>query len=101
MMLTPGSERDSMWSMPGASVKKRSWREVMSFSTCSGGIPGKNVAGTHTVMSMDGNMSTGLLTRNDTPSTTMRRAQSTMKYGLRRGKAGTALTDSGELTVHL
>ena len=40
MILTPGSERDSICSMPGASVKKRSCRWVMSFSTCSGGMPG-------------------------------------------------------------
>ena len=39
MMLTPGSERDSMWSMPAPSVKKRSKRPVMSVSICSGGMP--------------------------------------------------------------
>src|SRR2546422_9826457 len=101
MMLTPGSERDSMWSMPGASVKKRSWREVMSFSTCSGGIPGKKVAVTTTVMSMEGNMSTGILARNDTPSTTMSSAQTMMKYGFRIENAAMALADSAELRFHL
>ena len=79
MMLTPGSERDSMWSMPGASVKKRSRRRVMSFSICSGGMPGKNVAVTTTVMSIEGNISTGILDRNETPSTTINRAQTTIK----------------------
>jgi hypothetical protein len=39
MRLTPGSERDSMCSMPLASVKNRSKRPVMEFSICSGGIP--------------------------------------------------------------
>src|SRR4051794_18992422 len=37
MMLTPGSERDSIWSMPLASVKKRSNRLVILVSICSGG----------------------------------------------------------------
>jgi hypothetical protein len=39
MMLTPGSERDSMCSMPAACVKKRSNRPVISVSICSGGMP--------------------------------------------------------------
>ena len=39
MMLTPASERDSMWSMPEPSVKNRSNRPVMSVSICSGGMP--------------------------------------------------------------
>jgi len=39
MMLTPGSERDSMCSMSLPSVKKRSKRVVMSRSISSGGIP--------------------------------------------------------------
>ncbi len=38
-MLTPSSERDSMWSMPLASVKKRSSGLVMSVSMSSGGMP--------------------------------------------------------------
>ena len=37
--LTPGSDRDSMCSMPAPSVKKRSNRLVISVSICSGGIP--------------------------------------------------------------
>jgi hypothetical protein len=40
MMLTPGSERDSMCSMPLPSVKKRSKRVVMLRSTSVGGMPG-------------------------------------------------------------
>ena len=40
MMLTPGSERDSMCSMSLPSVKKRSKRVVMSRSISSGGMPG-------------------------------------------------------------
>ena len=39
MMLTPVSERDSICSMPLPSVRNRSRRYVMLFSTCSGGIP--------------------------------------------------------------
>ncbi len=53
MRLTPGSERDSMWSMPLPSVKKRSKRPVMSVSICSGGMPEKNVATTTTGMLID------------------------------------------------
>ena len=39
MMLTPGSERDSICSMPLPRVKKRSKRLVISVSICSGGMP--------------------------------------------------------------
>ena len=39
MMLTPSSERDSMWSIPEARVKKRSRGLVMSVSISSGGMP--------------------------------------------------------------
>ncbi len=39
MTLTPGSERDSICSMPLPSVKKRSKRLVISVSICSGGMP--------------------------------------------------------------
>ncbi len=71
--LTPGSERDSMWSMPAASVKNRSNRPVISVSICSGGMPEKNVATTTTGMLMGGNKSTGMRTRVVTPTTqTMR-----------------------------
>ena len=37
--LTPGSDRDSMCSIPLPSVKNLSKRLVMSVSICSGGIP--------------------------------------------------------------
>ena len=39
MMLTPGSDRDSMCSMPLPEVKNRSNRPVISVSISSGGIP--------------------------------------------------------------
>ena len=39
MMLTPGSERDSIRSIPLPSVKNRSKRVVMLLSICSGGMP--------------------------------------------------------------
>ncbi len=60
MMLTPGKERDSMCSMPLPKVKKRSNRPVISFSTCSGGMPLKNVATTTTGILIAGKRSTGI-----------------------------------------
>src|SRR5258708_40377595 len=69
MRLTPGSDRDSMWSIPLARVKKRSKRPVMSVSICSGGMPEKKVATTTTGILIGGNKSTGIRTNVVTPTT--------------------------------
>src|SRR5580765_4152615 len=86
MRLTPGRDRDSMWSTPLARVKKRSNRPVMSVSICSGGIPEKNVATTTTGILIGGNRSTGIRTRLVTPTTHVIRHRTRMRYGYRREK---------------
>src|SRR6185437_3051959 len=83
MRLTPGSERDSIWSTPLAKVKKRSNRPVMSVSICSGGMPEKNVATTTTVIFIGGNKSTGILTMLVTPMTHVARQRTMIRYGYR------------------
>ena len=70
-----------MWSMPLASVKKRSNRPVMSFSICSGGMPEKNVATTTTGILIGGNKSTGIRTRLVTPTTQTMRQMTMIRYG--------------------
>src|SRR5215469_5322177 len=86
MRLTPGSERDSIWSTPLASVKNRSNRPVMSVSICSGGMPLKNVATTTTGILIGGNKSTGIRNRLVTPTTHVIRQMTMTKYGKRKAK---------------
>src|SRR6202020_2925861 len=82
-MLTPSSDRDSKWSTPEASVKKRSSGSVMAVSLSCGGMPEKNVATTTSGKLMGGKRSTGIRDKLVTPITTSTRQITITKYGLR------------------
>src|SRR5579872_6808228 len=75
-----------MWSIPDPRVNMRSNWPVMSFSTCSGGMPEKKVATTTTGILIGGNKSTGIRTTLVKPTTHTARQATTIKCGWRMAK---------------
>src|SRR5262249_40387160 len=81
----------SMWSIPLASVKKRSNGLVISVSTSSGGIPEKNVATTTSGILIGGKRYTRIPPQLGVPVNVSTRQKKEVKEGIRKGKRDTAL----------